>query len=64
MLDSSRDYIYFFKCRGIVYVLKPSGYVTYYPALSGAHAFRLCVLFVSQNKQRRLLYTQLSECFV
>lgn len=60
MLGSSRDYVYFFKCRGLVYLLKPSGYLTYYQAVSGAHTFRLRVLFVCQNKQRRLLYTLLS----
>ena len=61
MLGSSRDYVYFFKCRGLVYLLKPSGYLTYYQALGSAHTFRIRVLFVSQNKQRRLLYTLLSD---
>lgn len=57
MLGSSRDYIYFFKCRGIVYLLKPSGYLTYYQALSGTHTFRLCFVRVSEQTAAFAIYT-------
>jgi hypothetical protein len=57
MLGSSRDYIYFFKCRGHVYLLKPSGYLTYYQPLSGAHTFRLCFVRVTEQTATFAIYT-------
>jgi hypothetical protein len=48
---------------------KPSGYytyrqVSYYKILRSAHTVYLCVLCVSQNKQRLFPYTSLTDWFL